>query len=434
MPTVSRTSAVLLAALALTTACSVQQTEIPGLTGPSDFALSIQVSATPDVINQDGSSQSSVIVTVNGPDGRPVSSVPVRLDLLVGGTYVDFGSLSAKNVVTGGDGRATAVYTAPGAPPANSSPFQVVTVSATPVGSNYEAGSIATADIRLNAPGVILPPAGTPTASFTFSPGAPSIGTEVFFDASASLPGSGASAIVNYQWSFGDGNTGAGPLPQIDHVYDLAGQYTVTLTVTNDRSVSAQTTRTITVSAGAEPTADFVFSPTAPAVGQMVQFDASLSKAAPGRAIVSWSWNFGDGSTASGPQVAKTYTTPATYNVVLVVTDNIGQQTAVSKPVTVGSGNPTASFTMSPQPPVTTVTVITFDASASTAAPGATIASYTWSFGDGTGSGPNASPTVDKGPATTAGAYPGPGTYSVTLTVTDSLGRSGITSQTVKVE
>ena len=120
---------------------------------------------------------------------------------------------------------------------------------ATPVGSNYENHTVASADIRLNVPGVILPPAGTPTASFTFSPGTPSAGTEIFFDASASQPGSGASSIVNYHWFLGDGNQGGGSQPRIDHVYGEAGQYSVTLTVTNDRGVTAQQTRTVTVTA-----------------------------------------------------------------------------------------------------------------------------------------------------------------------------------------
>ena len=42
--------------------CTVHQTTVPGLSGPSDLALSIRVTASPDSISQDGGSQSSIAV------------------------------------------------------------------------------------------------------------------------------------------------------------------------------------------------------------------------------------------------------------------------------------------------------------------------------------------------------------------------------------
>lgn len=341
MYTVSRNPVALLAALLLvSSACTVQQTEVPGLSGPSDFGLNVRLTATPDIINQDGVSQSSVLIVAYGPDGRPLVGVPVRLDLSVGGVYVDYGSLSSKNLMTGPEGRATAVYTAPAAPPPGTgSPYQVVTVSATPAGSNYENGGVATADIRLNTPGVIVPPGGAPTPSFTFSPNSPAIGSPVYFDASASVPGSGASSIVTYEWLFGDGGGDFGR--QVDNIYDQPGQYTITLRVTNDRGVTAQTTRTITVIAGTGPTAAFVFSPENPASGQTVIFDASGSVTGPGRVIISYEWVFGD-TAASVTTASKTYTktggypVDGVYSVSLTITDSAGMVAVTSKTITVG--------------------------------------------------------------------------------------------------
>ena len=64
-----------------------------------------------------------------------------------------------------------------------------------------------------------------------------------------------------------------------------------------------------------------------------------------------------------------------------------------------------------------------FDAGGSTAANGATIVTYQWAFGDGsTATGQTAGPP-----------YAGANTYSVRLTVTDSLGRIGTTASTVTV-
>lgn len=84
-----------------------------------------------------------------------------------------------------------------------------------------------------------------------------------------------------------------------------------------------------------------------------------------------------------------------------------------------GQEAPTAAFTSS-----TNDLTASFDGSGSSADTGATIASYSWSFGDGTPAGSGATPTH---------AYASAGTYSVTLTVTDSRGVSGAVTQDVTV-
>jgi DNA-binding beta-propeller fold protein YncE len=74
---------------------------------------------------------------------------------------------------------------------------------------------------------------------------------------------------------------------------------------------------------------------------------------------------------------------------------------------------PTASFT---DTPATAGSPSTFNASASTASPEQSVASYDWNFGDGT-SAQSASPTVSH-------TYATAGPYTVTLTVTDTSGCS----------
>ena len=74
----------------------------------------------------------------------------------------------------------------------------------------------------------------------------------------------------------------------VTHSYSAPGTYTVTLTVTNDGGKSASTSQTVAVAASVAPTADFVFSPTTPIIGQTIQFNASTSKANAGRSIVSY--------------------------------------------------------------------------------------------------------------------------------------------------
>jgi PKD repeat protein len=89
---------------------------------------------------------------------------------------------------------------------------------------------------------VVLPDFG-PTADFNLTPLKPWANrTETFFDASFSQVGwsssiAGYASIVNYTWNFGDGTpvytTGDS---QIQHVFAVAGNYSVTLTITDSVS------------------------------------------------------------------------------------------------------------------------------------------------------------------------------------------------------
>src|SRR5258708_789080 len=98
-------------------ACGVHQTSAPSLTGPSGLATNLTVTATPDSITQDGASEATVVVIAHDASGRALGGLSVRADMAVGGVAADFGTLSARNLVTGSDGRATIMYTAPAAPP-----------------------------------------------------------------------------------------------------------------------------------------------------------------------------------------------------------------------------------------------------------------------------------------------------------------------------
>ena len=112
--------------------------EAPPLMGPSEFGTSVTVTVSPDVLSLDGASQSLVTITVRDPNGKPVRNLSLRAEISIGGVRADFGSLSARNVVTGSDGRATLVYTAPGAPNGPSEdPNTLVDILVTPIGTDY---------------------------------------------------------------------------------------------------------------------------------------------------------------------------------------------------------------------------------------------------------------------------------------------------------
>ena len=187
----------------------------------------------------------------------------------------------------------------------------------------------------------------TPTADFTFSPAAPRIGFRVFFNASTSAAPPGRS-IVSYDWSFGDGDTTSGVT--VTHFWLVANTFSVTLTVTDNLGASASKTTNVIVTSS-PPTASFEFSPAAPTTTTTVQFNAGTSTASSGRTIVSYGWNFGDGTTATGVTASHIFATAGDYNVVLSVTDSDGETGTTTESVKVSApSDSTASFTASPNP------------------------------------------------------------------------------------
>jgi PKD repeat protein len=442
-----RRAAVALALLAAA-GCTVKNTEAPPLTGPSGLALTLSVNAIPDSISQDGGSQSSVKISAIGPDGKPLSGLPLRLDMFVGSTAQDFGTLSARSVVTNSDGVATAVYTAPPSPvngvfgSCSGLPGNCVSIVATPTSTNFTTSNPERVLIRLVPIGVILPPANQPSAAFNYSPTAAVVGLPIQFDASASTPGFGATQITSYSWNFGDGSSGTGKNPA--HTFGAANSYVVTLTVTNDRSLTASATQTLSVATaptttGTLPTAVFSVSPAAAGVGETIFFNASTSAPGAGHTITSYTWTFGDGTTGSGVTTTHVYTVAGSYSVQLKVTDDDGQAaTSAGTSITVGSPpSPSASFTFSPATPGRFDQVV-FDASSSSTAQGQTIVDVAWNFGDGT--------AVIHCPGGAAADCPGPTnrisahifqtatSFIVNLVVTDSAGRIASTNKTVSVD
>src|SRR4029077_11177308 len=127
---------------------------------------------------------------------------------------------------------------------------------------------------------VILPPAGQPTAQFTITPTPVNFNIPSTFDASSSTPGSGASAITSYAWTFGDCASGTGRVASHTSTQSTSpgNAYSVTLTITNDRGLTATTTQSVSVDASPAPSGDWVFSPATPNVGDTVFFNADAVK------------------------------------------------------------------------------------------------------------------------------------------------------------
>ena len=239
---------VVIAGALFASACTVSQTEEQGtLMGPSTFATAVSVTANPDTValGQSGTSsgqQSLVIVTVLDQFGQPKPNETVRLETLVNGNPSDCGQLSLTALTTGVDGRASAVFTAPGTPPdcPNFNADGTVTIQATPVGTNFQATSRASSTVN-----VFMAPPTAPLGSFAVNISiSPIAGIRNY-----TLNGSGSlspgHAITSYVWTLSDGHTENGPI--IDHDFASAGTYFVTLTVTDDAQQTAFKTVLLTV-------------------------------------------------------------------------------------------------------------------------------------------------------------------------------------------
>jgi PKD repeat protein len=185
---------------------------------------------------------------------------------------------------------------------------------------------------------------------------------------------------------------------------------------------------------GSGPDAGVIVSPaTTVNLGTIMSF---TSTSTPVDEIVSWEWDFDDGTTATGATATHTYLASGTYKVELLVTDqddntdiatqtvtvvelpptndNGGEEVNLFDPVAVLSAVPTAG---------SAPLVVSFDASDSTDPDLAGPLTYAWNFGDGqTGAGALVSHT-----------YSDPGAYTAVLTVTDIGGRTDTATRLISV-
>jgi PKD repeat protein len=167
------------------------------------------------------------------------------------------------------------------------------------------------------------------------------------------------------------------------------------------------------------PTPSFVLSPESPERSAPIRFDASGSTDEGQPCVCSYSWDFGDGSVGSGSVVTHTYSSAGTYLVTLTATDQAGTSASLARAVTVRDvPAPTVTLVVAPNPPIAGQ-LATFTATVSVA-PGHSIKSYSWAFGDGSNQ-TTSSPTTTK-------SFNQPGTYVATVTATDDLGQSGSAS------
>jgi PKD repeat protein len=219
---------------------------------------------------------------------------------------------------------------------------------------------------------------------------------------------------VTYNWEFSDGETATGQT--VTRQFTDAGQIEVALRVT-DGVTSEQTTITRTVES-APPIARFD-APSVSTVNTQFTLSGSTSTATSGQ-IVSYEWDFGDGTTARGVDATHEYDTVGTYTLRLTVTDSWGQTDSQVEQVVIENRPPTANARIPDTGEVGVPLSVTARGSDD---PDGQDISATWTFGDG---------AIGYG-VEGRHIYQSPGEYTIVLTITDSEGAEDVIVETVRI-
>lgn len=185
-----------------------------------------------------------------------------------------------------------------------------------------------------------------PIADFVYSPIKPNVSQTVYFDASPSYDPDGTISL--YFWDFGDSTTATGITTT--HSYLSESNYSVTLTVTDNAGNSSSLTKIVEVINASQqqnqtnqaPVANFTYSPLNPTAGQTITFDGTSSYD-PDGSIVSYLWDFADGTNATGAVVQHSYTNAGNYCIALTVTDddNVQSTLVICLAISSSQGNQT---------------------------------------------------------------------------------------------
>jgi PKD repeat protein len=264
---------------------------------------------------------------------------------------------------------------------------------------------------------IVVDDGAVPVANISADTQSGTVPLTVIFDGSGSTDVDGD--IVQYAWDFdGDGEIDeAGDV--VTYIYGEAGIYNASLIVTD----SAGNTGGDSIEIGVEEqgiTAVLEADLTSGEVPLTVEFDASGSSYREGE-IVSYEYDFGDGQTYTGnSSISYKYTTVGTYTASITVVGDDGTTDTAETVITIRPVSLTSCFTVNTNSGTAPV-YLSVDPSCSTG----TISSYEWDFGDDEIS-------FDRKPE--IHVYDTPGTYTVTLEVSEESGVLDSFSNTITVK
>jgi PKD repeat protein/DNA/RNA endonuclease G (NUC1) len=223
-------------------------------------------------------------------------------------------------------------------------------------------------------------------------------------------------------WDFGDGSkplTTNGDETSVSHAYVDNGIYTASVIITDSDGASTTNTMTVTVN-NAAPAIASLTGDTNINEGDTAKF--AITATDPGSDELTYSWDLGDGQTATGTDISHTYTQNGTYTVTATVTDSDGAATSSTLEVKVNNVAPTI-IDLTGDSSIDEGDTATFSATATD--PGNDTLTYTWNLEDGT--------QISGTDVTISQRFVEDSEYDVNLTVTDEEGASATQTLTITV-
>ena len=208
-----------------------------------------------------------------------------------------------------------------------------------------------------------------------------------------------------YSWNFGDGNLSSSQNPT--HIYSFDSTYYTQLIVNTQYNCADSITKAVVILPRID--ADFIVS-NACANRPVLFSDTSVG------IPTQWNWNFGDGNSSTLQNPIHVYLTNGSFNVTLIVTNGASCSDTITKILVVNT-IPIPNFTADT---VCFGNITSFTNLTTNSLP---IINYLWQFGDGNISNAQ-SPSY---------SYSAPGSYNVTLTVTNSGGCDTSITKTILV-
>jgi PKD repeat protein len=256
-----------------------------------------------------------------------------------------------------------------------------------------------------------------PVAQLNVTPNSGIAPVDVTADASASTDAAGT--ITSSSIDFGDGTVANSAIAS--HRYASAGNYAVTLRVTNNMGATSTATKMVSVVANQPPVARLTITPGTGVAPATVTVDSRASSDADGK-IVSGTISFGDGTVVTGQLATHTYSNAGSYSIIATVTDDRGASgTSMTTFSVAPHVAPTITLSVTPLTGIAPVNVTAFAWATSTSAGTPTVV-INW----GDGSALSAANTATH-------TYSQAGNYTVTATATDSLGYKSSAAAVVSV-
>jgi PKD repeat protein len=274
-------------------------------------------------------------------------------------------------------------------------------------------------DIKIEAPKTAPTALITPTPNFSDKDNTYIEGTAPFEVSFSALGSSDPDDnIVDYKWDFDGDGTSDDTGDIVSYIFQSAGEYNVILTVIDSDENQSSDSMIVKVKPHGLK-ALLVANPVEGEVPLKVNFDASGSSY-PEAKIISYEWDFGDGSAKriDISQITYKYNAVGTFTAKVKVLASDGSSAESSVTISVRSLSIKACFSMKPEIGEAPLEVA-FDPSCSTGS----VVRYRWDFGNGKTSTQRKPETV----------YSNPGNYEVSLEVMDSTGITNTVTQDIVV-